>query len=67
MEYNGSYSMSPKLIRVGNSCYRRMDCDNNGIIDDFTHMTQSKSKSFHTNNQGKNSFYLITLLNQIFY
>ncbi|XP_075589808.1 activating signal cointegrator 1 complex subunit 1 isoform X2 [Dermatophagoides farinae] len=36
MDYNASFAMSPKLIQVGNSCYRRLDCNPDGIIDNLT-------------------------------
>lgn len=28
--------MLPKLVRIGNSCYRRLDCDPDGQIDDYS-------------------------------
>ena len=36
MDYNASFAMSPKLIQVGSSCYRRLDCDSDGIIENLT-------------------------------
>lgn len=36
MDYNASFAMSPKLIHVGSSCYRRLDCDSDGIIENLT-------------------------------
>lgn len=48
MDVEASTTMRPKLIRIGDTCYRRFDCAADGIIQDLTPMIK-------INNHGQRS------------
>ncbi|KAH9421014.1 activating signal cointegrator 1 complex subunit [Dermatophagoides pteronyssinus] len=64
MDYNASFAMSPKLIHVGSSCFRRLDCDPDGIIENLTinHRTIASKNIISQSGHGHTKNYSIDQL-----